>query len=157
MHMEQWEPRFWSKVNKTETCWLWTGALTPKGYGNFSVGRGTTKRAHWWSYGLANGPLPKGKLVDHRCHVKHCVNPSHLRPVTNKQNLENRVGAASNSKSGVRGVCWYAARNKWLAYVTHHSKRIHVGYFIDLADAEQAVIAKRLELFTHNEVDRLAT
>ncbi|XWX91267.1 HNH endonuclease [Salmonella enterica] len=29
-------------------------------------------------------------LVDHKCHNTLCVNPSHLRLVTPKQNSENR-------------------------------------------------------------------
>jgi hypothetical protein len=38
--MARWpkeEERFWSRVERTPTCWLWRGALR-RGYGNFSAG-----------------------------------------------------------------------------------------------------------------------
>lgn len=152
--MQTWEPRFWAKVDKSGDCWLWTDALSEKGYGTFSVGRSSRKRAHVWSYELEHGPLPSGSRLDHRCHVKHCVRPKHLRPVTNKQNLENRKGAQSNSKSGIRGVCWDKRYGKWLATVKHNGKQVYREHFESVEGASVAVVEARLIHFTHNEVDR---
>lgn len=150
--------RFWSKVEKGAGCWNWTGTSRLDGYGSISIGGRTGKRwlAHRYSFELANGPIPAGAEIDHQCINRACVNPSHLRVVNSKQNMENRPGPNRNSKSGVRGVSWYKPTGKWHAQVMHNKKQHFVGYFVDIASAEAAVIAKRLELFTHNEVDRIA-
>ena len=76
--------RFLSKVNKTESCWLWTGYIDKKGYGIFKLDK--PKRAHRVSYELFVGPIPDGLVIDHLCRVRNCVNPEHLEPVTTKIN-----------------------------------------------------------------------
>ena len=151
------EDRFWSRVHKTEDCWLWTGSSTGTNlrYGAmFRAGR--MVNAHRISYELAYGPIADGMVIDHICHVHKCVRPDHLQAVTQKQNLENLQGARPGSKSGVRGVSWHKTGRKWKAQVTHNSRAYHVGLFTDLAEAEAAVIAKRNELFTNNLADRAA-
>jgi len=151
--MKDWEPRFWAKVNKTDTCWLWTSPLSEKGYGSFSVGgrrNPVRKRAHVWSFELAQGPVPAGHVVDHECRVKHCVRPDHLRPLTPKQNQEHRAGAQRNSKSGIRGVCWNARYGKWLATVKSNGKQVYREMFYDLEEAEREVIKARQRIFTHS-------
>ena len=73
--------RFMSKVNKTDTCWLWKAGLNHKQYGQFSITvNGWTKsyRAHRFIYEYFNGPIPEGMLVCHSCDVPGCVNPDHL-------------------------------------------------------------------------------
>ena len=142
---------FWEKVNKTDRCWLWTGAVNSKGYGNFWIGS-TNHVVHRLSYLNSYGSIPKGKLIDHKCLNKLCIKPQHLRPATKRQNGENRSGANKNNTSGVRGVGWH--RGKWRARVTVQGKTLLVGYFDKLEDAAYAVKQKRLELFTHNEEDK---
>lgn len=146
---------FWAKVDKTETCWNWTGAKIPKGYGYL-----TSKRRNYYSHRISwewvNGPIPEGGHIDHICHNTSCVRPDHLRAVTRKENQENRCGAQANSRSGVRGVSWHKVTKRWRAVVQHRGKQIHIGYFTDLTKAEAAVIAKRNDLFTHNDLDRVA-
>lgn len=96
-------------------------------------------------------------MIDHMCRVPACVNPAHLRAVTNKQNTENHNGTAyCTSKSGIRGVSWHSRDKRWAARVRHEGKLIVVGYFSNTEDAEAAVVAKRNELFTHNDADRAA-
>lgn len=143
------EERFWPKVNKTESCWLWIGAVNNAGYGKISV-NGKLEMAHRASYAMAVGPIPAGMFVDHMCHVPACVNPAHLRLATSKQNMENRSGPQSNSATGIRGVFWIASAKKWRAQVRHNGKNHICGHYTNVADAESAVIAKRNELFTHN-------
>lgn len=154
------EERFWAKVEKTDRCWIWTGDMVAgHGYGIIAMpgtqGR-KRARAHRLSYEWAHGPIPNGMLVDHICHNKACVNPDHLRLATVKQNQENLIGARSNSKSGVRGVCWDQRTKRWIATVGHNGKHYWCGRHDSLEQAEAAVIAKRNELFTHNVMDRVA-
>lgn len=78
MRKEQRTERFWGKVNKTPTCWLWTDSPGTDGYGKFSFrgdeGRTRTFRAHRYSYVLASGSIiPKGWQVIHTCDTRLCV------------------------------------------------------------------------------------
>jgi hypothetical protein len=150
------EERFWSKVDTSagpDGCWEWTAYKAPLGYGQFRGGRsGRNVLAHRFAYELLTGELLLFDL-DHICHNPACVNPAHLRPVTAKQNAENLSGAQRNSKSGVLGV--HPWRNRWEAKVTHNRKDIYVGLFATLEEAAAAVRAKRIELFTHNDLDRI--
>lgn len=82
--------RFWSYVDKTESCWLWTGALTHDGYGRFRTGHEHCM-AHRWIYEQEIGPIPDGLVLDHvrarGCTHRNCVRPAHLEAVTNEENL----------------------------------------------------------------------
>jgi HNH endonuclease len=77
--------RFFKYVNKTDSCWMWTGGINYKGYGIFTV-NGKTIGAHRFSYEAHHGPLPDGMMPDHLCRVRHCVRPDHLEAVTNLEN-----------------------------------------------------------------------
>ena len=86
------EERFWSKVDKTGDCWLWTAGKSDQGYGTFHIGSRTAASrrpvgAHRVAYQLLVGPIPEGFHIDHLCRVRHCVNPAHLEPVTCRVNL----------------------------------------------------------------------
>jgi hypothetical protein len=150
------EERFWSKVDKSGDCWLWTGHRLSGGYGQFMVKKGQRVVAHRFSYELASGPIPTGLQLDHRYTCpKNCVNPEHLRPATQKQNSENLFGPhGHNRSSGVRGVTWVKARDKWKAQVGHNGRLHFGGEFKELSDAEAAAVELRNRLFTHNDADR---
>ena len=151
--MTNFTTRFWAQVDKTDTCWNWTGGLINNGYGKI-VYAGKQVMVHRYSYEMSGEVIPEGMFVDHICSNRVCVRPEHLRIVTRKENSEHLTGAYKNSQSGVRGVT--RQKNRWRAQVRHNGKLISVGSFVNLEDAEAAVIAKRLELFTHNDVDRAA-
>lgn len=162
--------RFFAKIDKhgpvhptLGPCWVWT-AGTSSGYGIFCVGRSDRldrhgKRqaeltaAHRFSWELHHGTIPAGIKVDHRCHRRDCCNPDHLRLVTDKQNHENRSGAPCTSQSGIRGVRRVES-GRWAASLTHYGRSIHVGTFDTVEQADDAVRLKRLEVFTHNDIDR---
>lgn len=146
--------RFWEKVNKTDTCWLWSAAvLDQTGYGYFSVnGRGMVG-AHKVSWEMANGVVPEGLEVDHRCHVKTCVRPRHLRLKTHAENGAYRKGAQSNSSTGIRGVFWSAQKGRWQVKVNKLRKQYHGGYFDDVEQAEEEAMNLRKKLFGEGDFD----
>ncbi len=75
--------RFWSKVDKTEGCWLWTaGRFKSGGYGAFSSAPGKAARAHRVSYELLVGEIEPCVHLHHICEEPLCVNPKHLEVVT---------------------------------------------------------------------------
>jgi hypothetical protein len=150
-----WDPRFRFKERTASDgdCLVWTNPVMDGEYPRFRVD-GRQVLAHRYSYEIHVGPIPDGMFIDHRCHNRKCVKPEHLRLATNKQNLENLLGAHSSSKSGVRGVYYRSSSNKWCAQVGHNNKSVFVGNFDSLEEAEAAVVAKRNELYTHNDADR---
>ena len=86
---------FWALINKTPTCWEWSGRIAPCGYGRFLLG-GKPYSAHrlsaFW-FGIIDAPRHRGSrsegLVMHTCDNKACVNPAHLVVGTNKQNVKD--------------------------------------------------------------------
>lgn len=87
------ESRFWSKVEKTSTCWLWRAAKTDEGYGVFALlrrrGKKTNAFAHRVAWELERGPIAAGLTIDHVPECK-CVNPAHMEPVTIFENNRRR-------------------------------------------------------------------
>lgn len=100
--------RFWSKVQRTDSCWLWTGGTNGvngrRGYGQLGIqtkeGKQTKVAAHRLSYKMFVGEIPHGKEIDHLCNNTICVNPKHLRIVSHKENLRRSdlVISTANSK-----------------------------------------------------------
>ena len=131
--------RFWSKVDQTGDCWLWTGALISSGYGSFYFNGGSVL-AHRFVYELKVGVIPDGMVIDHLCHTRMCVNPDHLRLTSYRGNQLNRAGAQSNSKSGMLGVSWCKKKRKWRAQFS----REFLGYFDNADDAAEAVRLKKI-------------
>ena len=70
-------------------CWLWKKHIVPSGYGA-AWDDGKRVRAHRLSYEVFIGPIPDGAIIMHKCDVRHCVNPSHLRVGTQAQNIKDR-------------------------------------------------------------------
>ena len=85
--------RFWAKVEKTATCWLWMGAKETRGYGYFRPHSHDPFKAHRIAYETLVQPVPEGLELDHLCRVRSCVNPAHLEVVTHAENVRraNRI------------------------------------------------------------------
>lgn len=91
------EPRtpefIYKRIERDENgCWLWTPCKLNDGYGYARDAEGRDTKAHRLSYEIFVGPVPDGLHLDHLCRVRHCVNPEHLEPVTNRENILRGVG-----------------------------------------------------------------
>lgn len=78
--------RFWSKIIKTGNCWEWTACVLKNGYGQFTIDQ-KLYYAHRVSYAIFIGDIPNNLHLDHLCRNRKCVNPDHLEPVTNEENI----------------------------------------------------------------------
>lgn len=86
--------RWWSYVDKTDTCWLWIGEQKPNGYGVIRI-KERNVYAHRFGYELNVGPIPAGMQLDHLCRVRNCVNPAHLEPVAQRENILRGEGLSA--------------------------------------------------------------
>jgi len=83
--------------------------MDSKGYGQFSIYY-QHKRAHRLVYEAIGGmAIPEGLVLDHLCKNKWCVNPAHLEPVEQIENMRridwpkganNHIGARTHCKHG---------------------------------------------------------
>lgn len=98
---EQILGRFWSKVEITspDKCWMWKGSksgpnISGKYYGGFTAvidGVSKSFRAHRLAYMLMNGPIPDGQVLRHKCDETLCVNPFHLEPGSQGDNVRDAL------------------------------------------------------------------
>lgn len=96
--------RFWAKVDKSSAngCWRWTAATNSRGYGQFWLSP-RHRMAHTVAYELLIGTVPAGLVLDHLCRNHSCVNPAHLEPVTQAENIAR--GMAPNALAVRTGRC----------------------------------------------------
>lgn len=87
--------RFFTRVEVTGFCWNWTGG-TSTVYGLFWFDNRMV-RAHRWVYEHLVGPIPDGMQLDHLCRNTKCVNPDHLEPVTQQENIARKPRAVGSA------------------------------------------------------------
>lgn len=107
--------RFWKYVQKTDTCWLWTGATHEFGYGVIRNSAGTKPanvKAHRLSWEIHNGPIPDGLNVCHHCDNPPCVNPDHLFLGTDADNVADMIAKGRQVYGGTP------------AGETHHQRKL---------------------------------
>jgi hypothetical protein len=99
--------RFWAKVNKTDSCWLWTGGMYIYGYGKFYVGKERAEYAHRMAWQLTHDIITDNTTcVLHQCDNPCCVRPDHLFLGTRYDNvrdmdIKGRRGTAKLNKIDV--------------------------------------------------------
>jgi hypothetical protein len=95
--------RFWAKVkrNAPDACWPWVGVILGNGYGSLTAFN-KADTAHRVSWMLANGPIPTGLFVCHKCDVRSCVNPAHLFIGTAKDNTRDMI---AKGRARFFGIC----------------------------------------------------
>lgn len=81
-------------------CWIYEGELSSNGYGRVKY-KSLRFRAHRLAFKLANGSLPDGKLICHKCNVKSCINPSHLYAGTVKDNVRDMLRSGNHNNQRI--------------------------------------------------------
>lgn len=88
---------------------------------------------------------PQGTIIDHINRNALDNRKSNLRFCTKAENQRNRTSRQINNTSGYKGVT--KVRNKWAARISHQSKRIHLGYFVNIHQAAEAYNQAALKYF----------
>ena len=131
-----------------------TGILTRKGISSRKVGtidnhgyirlfvNNKRYRAHRVIFLYVNGFLPE--YIDHIDGDRLNNKIENLRACTISNNQQNKK-INSNNKSGIKGVSWHKATNKWRASLTFDGMCRHIGVFKRIEDAENAVRECRIK------------
>jgi hypothetical protein len=96
------EVRLWRHVEKTETCWLWRGCISNKGYGRIRVfidGKPKMIESHRIAWQVTHGPIPPGLHVLHKCDNPPCCNPDHLFLGTHGDNMRDMESKGRSNKT----------------------------------------------------------
>lgn len=160
--------RFWKKVHKTDSCWLWIGAKRHRGYGD-AWWNGRHFAAHRLTYSWAIGPIPDGETIDHKCGVTACVNPKHLQTMPMVDN--SRLGSPAqntlcpkghefegqnviwikDAKGRMSRMCRICKRNcdkrQWLKHGTQYRARKRLQYVRD----KDKILAKQRAYYEKNK------
>lgn len=96
------------KKVSTDDCWLWAGRIRydddpQRDYGVIDA-YGRSLRAHRAVYEALIGEVPEGLVLDHLCQIKRCINPEHLEPVTQGENIR-RSDIARGRPGGFQNIC----------------------------------------------------
>lgn len=140
------EESFQSRTERRGDCLVWTGAADPLGYGTLWVS-GASMRVHRYAWERANGPIPEGMFIDHKCWNPPCVEVAHLRLATPSENARYLRGArVTNQSTGIRNVVRTRSGN-FQVYVNRDNVRHQLGTYATLEEAEVVASEARRELF----------
>ena len=119
---------FWRKVDKDGPlpdqtnphyaglgqCWVWTGCVANHGYGMLRIGiKGMA--AHRVAWMTANGTIPQGSCICHKCDTPLCTRVDHMFLGTNKMNAEDREnkGRGNQPSGDASGARLHPERRPW--------------------------------------------
>jgi hypothetical protein len=139
-------------LDSATQCWIWTANTDPMGYARFSF-KNKDYSGHRVSWYVSGRTVPEGMVIDHICHTPACVNPSHLRLASRKQNQEHRLPTSTRATSGYRNIIRW--RGGWMVRVGHNKRTYSKGPFKTLEQAIPAAADLRNALYTHNDFDRV--
>jgi hypothetical protein len=128
--------RFFSKVEKTDSCWIWKAKARCNGYGLFKINQRNIP-AHRISYQIHNGDFDFNLHVLHKCDIRNCVNPDHLFLGTNKDNVDDKVSKDRQAKGSDNGNSILSENDvieikellkyKYYGYIRHMMKKYNVS------------------------------
>lgn len=115
---EQFAEHFWARVNKTDTCWLWTGKTRhgSHGYGGAYLphcvrpAHTVVTGAHRVAFFLTHGRWPE--LSRHTCDTPLCCRPDHIIEGTQLQNIHDALmrGRMRNGTTKLTPQQWVEIR-----------------------------------------------
>lgn len=139
--MKTLEERFWEKVEKGKSCWIWRAAKDESGYGKIGVS-GKVEMAHRVSWSFENGEIPNGMCVLHRCDNPSCVRASHLFIGDQKENMNDMTCKGRRScgdshsaavKHGIpRGDAHYSRNGRSMKGDKHPNSKLTSADVIDI-------------------------
>ncbi len=98
------EERFWENVEKTDSCWNWTGVIKKdRGYGRLWISRHKEMLAHRLSLQIHGFDVSRWCVVMHKCDNPRCVNPDHLQIGTHRENQLDKVLKGRQAKGEKQG------------------------------------------------------
>lgn len=142
--------RFWNRVEKTDSCWIWNGPTARSGYGQIRSegGRnGVTLYTHRLSYEMHIGPIPAGQVVMHACDNRRCVNPAHLSlgsHTDNHADMERKRRHAFGERTGSSILTDADVRTMRALYAAGHSQaKLSDQFGIDRSQVSRIVRRER--------------
>lgn len=115
---------FWKYIDKTASCWVWTGRTNNCGYGMFY--NNGIKYVHRISWEIHNGEIPEDKEINHICRNRVCVNPKHLELLTHQENLQFRDMSGKNGDYFMGGSTNFLKLRKECCNKGHEIKYLKV-------------------------------
>ncbi len=148
--------RFWSRVQKTEGCWVWQGATIKKGYGSFNPGSSRKGSNPWissrFAWFVTFGVIPIGLWVLHKCDNPPCCNPDHLFLGTVK---DNAADARQKGRLPVGCNHWTHTHPEHLAKgENHHGAKLTATNALEIRSCFKIGNTSKAELGREFGVDR---